>query len=88
MSVKVEVYGTSFCRHCVVARELLEKKNVEYTDYKLDLMPLYRDEMIRRCGLKKVPQIFINDQHVGSDEDLLALDHAGELDQLLGILPT
>ena len=64
MSAKVEVYGTSFCRHCVAARELLDSKGVEYDDYLLDLMPLERDNMIRRCGIKKVPQIFINDTHL------------------------
>ena len=85
MSVKVEVYGTSFCRHCVAARALLEAKGVEYVDYLIDLMPLERDEMIRRCGVKKVPQVFINDQHVGGDEELAELDAAGELDALLGL---
>lgn len=83
MSAKVEIYGTSFCRHCKVARDLLDRKQVEYTDYLLDLMPLERDEMIRRCGVKKVPQIFINDRHVGSDEELLMLEANGELDALL-----
>ena len=83
MAVKVEVYGTSFCRHCVAARTLLEQKQVPYVDYLLDLMPLERDAMIRRCGRKKVPQVFINDVHIGSDEDLLALEASGELDLLL-----
>ena len=87
MTAKVEIYGTSFCRHCIVARELLDKKNVEYTDYKLDLTPHHRDEMIQRCGIKKVPQIFINDQHVGSDEDLLESEFNGELDRLLAAPP-
>ena len=83
MSAKVEVYGTSFCRHCVAARELLDSKGVEYDDYLLDLMPLERDNMIRRCGIKKVPQVFINDVHIGDDEALIALEDAGELDSLL-----
>ena len=83
MSAKVEVYGTSFCRHCVAARELLDSKGVEYDDYLLDLMPLERDNMICRCGIKKVPQIFINDTHIGDDEALIALADAGELDSLL-----
>lgn len=85
MAVKVEIYGTSFCRHCLAARELLDRKNVEYTDYLLDLMPLERDEMIRRCGLKKVPQVFIDDIHIGDDTELLAMEANGELDRLLGL---
>ena len=82
MSAKVEVYGTSFCRHCVAARELLDSKGVEYDDYLLDLMPLERDNMIRRCGIKKVPQVFINDVHIGDDEALIALEDAGDLNLL------
>lgn len=85
MSAKVEVYGTSFCRHCVAARELLDSKGVEYHDYLLDLMPLERDNMIRRCGIKKVPQVFINDVHIGDDEALIALEDAGDLDNLLAV---
>lgn len=85
MSAKVEVYGTSFCRHCVAARELLDSKGVEYDDYLLDLMPLERDNMIRRCGIKKVPQVFINDVHIGDDEALIALEDAGDLDSLLAL---
>ena len=85
MSAKVEVYGTSFCRHCVAARELLDSKGVEYDDYLLDLMPLERDNMIRRCGIKKVPQVFINDVHIGDDEALIALEDAGDLDNLLAV---
>ena len=79
----VEIYGTSFCRHCLAARALLDAKQIEYTEYLIDLMPLERSEMLRRCGRKKVPQILINDVPVGGDEDLMALDAKGELDRLL-----
>ena len=80
---RVEIYGTSFCRHCLAARALLDAKQIEYTEYLIDLMPLERSEMLRRCGRKKVPQILINDVPVGGDEDLMALDAKGELDRLL-----
>lgn len=80
---QVEIYGTSFCRHCLAARALLDAKRIEYTEYLIDLMPLERSEMLRRCGRKKVPQILINDVPIGGDEDLMALDATGELDRLL-----
>lgn len=83
MTARVEVYGTSFCRHCLAARALLDSRQIAYTEYLIDLMPLERAEMLRRCGRKKVPQILINNVPIGGDEDLMALDASGELDQLL-----
>ena len=85
MTTQVEIYGTSFCRHCLAARALLDSKQIEYTEYLIDLMPLERAEMLRRCGRKKVPQILINGTPIGGDEDLMALDASGELDRILKI---
>lgn len=83
MSTKVEIYGTSFCRHCLAARALLDSKKIVYTEFLIDLMPLERAEMLRRCGRKKVPQILINNVPIGGDEELMALDLSGELDRLV-----
>jgi len=83
MTAHVEIYGTSFCRHCLAARELLASKKIDYTEYLIDLKPLERGEMLRRCGRKKVPQILINSLPIGGDEELMALDASGELDKLL-----
>ncbi len=83
MTANVEIYGTSFCRHCLAARKLLDSKQIDYIEYLIDLMPLERSEMLRRCRRKKVPQILINGVPIGGDEDLMALDASGELDRLL-----
>ena len=85
MPAQVEIYGTSFCRHCLAARKLLDEKEIQYTEYLIDLMPLERSEMLRRCGRKKVPQILINSVPIGGDEDLMVLDASGELDRLLNL---
>jgi len=85
MTAKVEIYGTSFCRHCLAARALLDSRQIDYTEYLIDLMPFERAEMLRRCGRKKVPQILINSTPIGGDEDLMALDASGELDRLLSL---
>jgi glutaredoxin 3 len=83
MTANIEIYGSSFCRHCIDARDLLQAKGVEYEEYLLDLMPLEKDTMIKRCGQKSIPQIFINDQHIGGLTDLRELDSSGKLDKLL-----
>jgi glutaredoxin 3 len=83
MTANIEIYGSSFCRHCMDARDLLQAKGLEYEEYLLDLMPLEKDTMIKRCGQKSIPQIFINDQHIGGLTDLRELDSSGKLDKLL-----
>ena len=85
MVAKVEIYGTSNCKKCVDVRELLNRKKVEYLDYLIDLMPLEKDEMIRRTRLKYYPQIFVNDQYIGSRTELLSLELNGELDKILDL---
>ena len=77
------MYATSFCRHCMDAREFLQAKGIDYEEYLLDLMPLEKEVMIERCGQKSMPQIFINGQHIGGLTDLRELDSSGELDKLL-----
>lgn len=83
MTAKLEIYATSFCRHCVDAREFLQEKGIEYEEYLLDLMPLEKDTMIERCGQKSIPQIFINDKHIGGLTDLRELDKEGKLDKII-----
>lgn len=83
---KVTMYSTRFCPYCVRARMLLEKKGVEFTDIRVDSEPQYREEMMTRAGGRSsVPQIFIDDEHVGGCDDLYALDFEGALDKKLGL---
>lgn len=83
MTNKLEMYATSFCRHCMDARDFLASKDIEYDEYLLDLMPKEKDVMLERCGQKSLPQIFINNQHIGGLSDLRELDNQGKLNDLL-----
>jgi glutaredoxin 3 len=81
---KVQMYATSWCPYCSRARELLERKGVQFEEIDVDLRPEARTEMMTRSGGRRtVPQIFIGDQHVGGSDDLYDLDAAGGLDPLL-----
>lgn len=84
MTAKVEIYSSQFCGYCARAKALLSKKGVEYVDYDILADSSLRDEMVKRAGGRtSVPQIFIDDRHVGGCDDLHALDRAGGLDPLL-----
>ena len=84
---KVEIYTWRFCPFCIRAKQLLDRKGVAYTEYEIDCDEAARETMVARGsdGRRSVPQIFIDDRHVGGCDDLHALDRRGQLDPLLGI---
>ncbi|MFA5626342.1 MAG: glutaredoxin 3 [Thiohalomonadaceae bacterium] len=84
---KVEIYTTDSCPFCVRARMLLDDKGADYSEYRIDLLSELRAEMQARAnGGSSVPQIFIDDQHIGGCDELYALDAKGGLDPLLARL--
>jgi glutaredoxin 3 len=83
---EIELYTTMFCPYCSRARALLQRKGASFVDIDIAETPGRRDEMIRRAhGRSTVPQIFIDGEHIGGCDDLVALDRAGKLDAKLGI---
>lgn len=84
MESNIIMYAKHGCPYCERAEALLKQKNVSFTEIFVDDHPEKRDEMIKRSnGGHTVPQIFINDHHVGGSDDLLALEAAGKLDDML-----
>ena len=82
---EVELYTTPFCPYCVRARALFDRKGVAFTDIDITEDPGRRAEMIRRAGGRTtVPQIFIDGEHIGGSDELVALDRVGDLDAKLG----
>lgn len=82
---KVVIYSTNVCPYCVRAKTLLQQKKVDYKEVRVDVDNHKRAEMIELSGRKTVPQIFINEQHIGGFDDLWQLEQSGELDRLLGL---
>ncbi len=82
---RVEIYVSNFCPYCIRAKALLKRKGVSFIEYNVQTDPELRAEMLRRSqGARTVPQIFINDRHVGGCDELHALERRGELDIWLG----
>lgn len=81
---EIVIYTTNYCPYCVKAKQLLIKKGVEFEEFDLTDNDEARIALVEKSGGRKtVPQIFINDQHIGGCDDLYALDAKGELDTLL-----
>ena len=81
---RILMYATGVCPFCLMAERLLRSKGVAVIEkVRVDLEPQRRDEMIERTGRRTVPQIYVDERHVGGYDDLAALDRAGGLDPLL-----
>lgn len=81
---KVVMYTSAYCPYCANAERLLTSKGVQEIDkIRIDLQPEQRVEMMQRTGRRTVPQIYIDEQHIGGFDDLRALDLAGGLAPLL-----
>jgi len=80
----VEIYTKTFCSYCWRAKMLLDSKGIEYKEITVDRGGEPKQDMVQRAkGRTTVPQIFIGEVHIGGCDDLVALDQAGKLDQLL-----
>ena len=81
---KIEIYTTMMCGFCHAAKRLLKQKGVDFTEIDVMFKPGRRREMMERAeGDNRVPQIFIDDVHVGGYDELYRLDEQNRLDPML-----
>ena len=76
----VKIYSTAICPYCERAKMLLEKRNIKYTEFKIhEDVKLFEEMLALSNGRRSVPQIFIDDQHIGGYDDLVDFDLDGGL---------
>lgn len=81
---KILMYSSTVCPYCINAERLLKSKGVTAIEkINVDAQPELRQQMMEKTGRRTVPQIYIDDRHIGGFDDLRALDLAGGLDPLL-----
>ena len=82
---KVEIYTWQYCPFCIRAKSLLNKKNIEFIEYKIDGDESAREKMSQRAnGKRSLPQIFIDNNSIGGCDDLYLLEEENKLDSLIG----
>jgi len=80
----VEIYTSPYCPYCTRAKSLLDRKGVAYQETDVSMDDKLRSVMTKRAGgCHTVPQIFIDNRHIGGCDALHELDDRGELDPLL-----
>ena len=83
---KVVIYTGPMCNFCSAAKHLLNKKKISYEEIDIGYDEEKRDEMLKKSnGAKTIPQIFIEEKHIGGYVELKALEREGKLNSLLGI---
>jgi glutaredoxin 3 len=84
MAPRIEIYTTPTCPYCLAAKRLLTQKGAAFEEISVAWDPLGRRRMTKRAnGRSTVPQIFIDDKHIGGCDELHALEGEGKLDALL-----
>ena len=81
---KVLIYTGPLCNFCSAAKHLLNKKKISYEEIDIGYDEQKKEEMLKKSnGAKTIPQIFIEEKHIGGYVELKALESKGELDKLL-----
>jgi len=81
---KIEIYSKSYCPYCKGAKDTLARLGLAYDEYEITNSDKLTAEMQKRSGRKTVPQIFINDQHIGGGDDFHYALNTGALTHLIG----
>ena len=80
----VEIYTSPYCGYCHAAKRLLNRKGATFQEIDISGNPGRRSEMLVRAnGRHTVPQVFINDKHVGGCDELHAMERSGQLGAML-----
>ncbi len=80
----IDIYTKTYCPFCKRAKALLDAKGVSYRELEVSTDQALQQQMRERSGRRTVPQVFINNRHIGGSDDLIEANNSGLLDELLG----
>ena len=84
VATKVLIYTSPLCSACDSAKRLFARNNIQYKEINIANVEGAMDEMIKKTNAKRtVPQIFINDKHIGGFDDVRVLEKENKLQDLL-----
>jgi glutaredoxin 3 len=82
----IEIYTTSFCPFCIKAKLLLKKKQIKFIEIDISNDQSLRDKMSAMTnGARSVPQIFVDNIHIGDCDKIYKLDQENKLNKILGL---
>lgn len=80
----IVIYTSQHCPYCDRAKALLDRKKAQYQVIDVTNNQTEREKLIKKSnGMRTVPQIFIDDQHIGGFDDINKLDVQGKLNDMI-----
>lgn len=76
---RVQIYTTDFCYYCRVAKGLLDRHSIPYEEINISQTPEMRDVLLEKTGEYTVPQIFVDGEYIGQDDELRDWIKSGRL---------
>ena len=84
MDKEILIYSSYNCGYCDRAKKLLEEKSISYREINIQDNPTEREVMLKKAnGRRTVPQIFINEVHIGGFQELHKIVIEGDLEKYL-----
>ena len=81
---KIVLYTVQGCGYCKAAREMLLTKKLPFEEKDITATPEVRNELAKRSGGERsVPQIYIDEQYIGQDDELREWIAGGKLDEMI-----
>jgi glutaredoxin len=71
--MKITIYSTKTCGYCHMLKAWLQSKNIDFTDYSVDINPVAAQQMIAISGQRGVPFSVI-ERDDGSTVNILGFD--------------
>lgn len=70
---KIEMYAGPNCNYCAAAKDLLRKAGLDWQERDVADPAIAAEFRTRLPRVRSIPQIFVDDQHIGGYEDLSLL---------------
>ncbi|MDX9971284.1 MAG: glutaredoxin 3 [Candidatus Gracilibacteria bacterium] len=81
---EIVMYTKDYCPFSKEAKAFFEEKGKNYSEIQIQDDAVVAREMEEKSGGRTdTPQIFVNGSHIGSFDDIKALEATGNLDELL-----
>ena len=80
---KVTIYTKPYCSFCVHAKNLLNAKNIPYTEIEVNSQEILEKMISLAEGRRTVPQIFFDETPIGGFDRLSELEKSGQLNAMV-----